>query len=100
MAIRPWIILPFLLLILRRQCRLPIYGFLLQPISCLIGAVIMAAILSLPLLRPSWISHPVDFVFLIVVGVAVYGLFLYSFSRSQLKAAFPGVLLNRRAVQR
>jgi O-antigen/teichoic acid export membrane protein len=100
LAIRPWVILPFFRLTLQRKCHLSMYRVLRQPISCFVGAVIMAAILSLPFLRPAWFYQTFDFALLIVGGVAFYGLFLYSFSRNQLKAALAGVPLLRRAVER
>jgi O-antigen/teichoic acid export membrane protein len=95
LAVRPWLVLPFFLITFGRECRLSVLQPLLRPLQSLLGAVIMGAILSLPLLRPLWLDEKVDFAALIVLGVIVYGAYAYRFSRSQLKAAVAGIVAHR-----
>jgi O-antigen/teichoic acid export membrane protein len=95
LAVRPWLVLPFFLITFGRECRLSVLQPLLRPLQSLLGAVIMGAILSLPLLRPLWLDEKVDFAALIVLGVTVYGAYAYRFSLSQLKAAVAGIVAHR-----
>jgi PST family polysaccharide transporter len=95
LAIRPWLLLPFFLRLIRRSCQVPIYDFLRLPLRALLGAAIMAALLTLPFLRPAWMQQRFDFVFLVILGMALYGFFLYSFSRGQLKALLAGIFVQR-----
>jgi O-antigen/teichoic acid export membrane protein len=95
LAIRPWVLLPFFLARVRRSCQLPIYDFLRLPLRALLGAAAMAALLTLPFLRPSWTYQKFDFVFLVLLGMMFYGIFLYSFSRGQLKSLLAGIFVRR-----
>lgn len=95
LAIRPWLLLPFFLRLIRRSCQLPIYDALRLPLRALVGAASMAALLTLPFLRPAWIYGKVDLVFLVVLGMMFYGAFLYGFSREQLKAVLAGIFVQR-----
>jgi polysaccharide transporter, PST family len=95
LAIRPWLVLPFFLLAFSRSCQLPALQLLWRPLQSLLGAAIMGAVLSLPLLRPLWLDEKIDFVALIGVGMLVYGAYAYQFSRSQLKAAVAGIIAHR-----
>ena len=95
LAIRSWLLLPFFLLLMRRSCHLSVYDFLRLPIRSLMGAVVMASILILPLLRPLWLRREYDFVLLVVIGMLCYGSFLYCFSRQQLKSLLAGFFVRR-----
>jgi O-antigen/teichoic acid export membrane protein len=94
LAVRPWVLLPILLVMVRRSVRLPTSALLLSPLRSLIGAIIMAALLTLPFLRPSWFYQKFDFVFLVVFGMIFYGVFLYSFARTQLKVLLGGMFVH------
>ena len=95
LAIRSWLLLPFFLWLVCRSCRLPVYDFLGLPIRSLLGAVVMAALLTLPFFRPAWFDPKLDFVFLVVLGMTFYGIYLYGFSRAQLKALLAGLLFHQ-----
>ncbi len=95
LAIRPWLVLPLFLPVLRRRCHVPISLLLGLPLRSLLGAVIMTGILSLPFLRLEWLDQKVNFIALVITGVLVYGAFSYSFSRTQLTAALGGLFARR-----
>jgi O-antigen/teichoic acid export membrane protein len=95
LAVRSWMLLPIFLLWFRRSCRLSVYAALRPALCALLGAVIMAALLNLPFLRPQWFYRRYDFIFLVVVGTAFYAGYLRSFARDQLKA-FLGEIFSRR----
>lgn len=95
LAVRPWIVLPFFLAQLQRAVGLPVFRVLRQPVLSLAGAAIMAALLCLPVLRLPSPFPVLNFVFLIATGVAIYGVFLLGFSRSQLKSLFADILALR-----
>jgi len=86
LAIRPWLLLPFFLVVFGRACRIPVYAALRPPLRSLVGAISMAVLLSLPFLRPAWLGQGVDFVFLIVSGVVFYVIYLFLFARGEFKA--------------
>jgi O-antigen/teichoic acid export membrane protein len=95
LAIRSWLLFPFFLWLVCRSCCLPLYGFLRLPIRSLLGAVVMAGLLTLPSLRPAWFDRRFDFVFLVVLGMMFYGVFLYGFSRGQLKSLLAGLFVHQ-----
>ena len=95
LAIRPWLLLPIFLILLRRSCHLPIFSILLLPLRSLIGATIMGALLSLPVLHPSWLNEMSTFILLVSIGVALYFIFLYVFLRNQMKTLLKGIFTYR-----
>lgn len=95
LAIRSWVLLPYFLWLVGRSCRLPVYDFLRLPLRSLTGAVVMAALLTLPFSRPAWFRPTFNFVFLVILGIILYGAFLYIFSRRQLKALLAGFIVHR-----
>ena len=95
LAVRPWLILPFLLRILQRSCQVPVLNILRLPLVSLCGAISMALVLSLPYLRPSGFRHTFELILPVAVGVAFYGIFLFSFSRNQLKSVVAGIITHR-----
>lgn len=95
LAIRSWLLLPVFLLLIQRSCHLSVYDFVRLPVRSLTGAVVMASILMLPLLRPLWLGREFDFILLIIIGVIFYGLFLYGFSRGQLTSLLTGYFVRR-----
>ena len=95
LAVRPWLLLPFFLSMLRRYCRLPVWEVLRLPSWSLAGSVLMTGILSLPFLHPTWLDQRLDFVALVLIGMIVYAAFLYRVSRHQLTAALAGLIAHR-----
>jgi O-antigen/teichoic acid export membrane protein len=95
LAIRPWLLLPVFLVMFGRECRVPVDSALRPPLRLLIGAIVMAVLLSLPFLRPAWLYHGLDFAFLIVAGMLFYAVYLYCFARGELRALLSNVLPYR-----
>jgi O-antigen/teichoic acid export membrane protein len=95
LAIRPWLLLPFFLSSFRRRCDMPASDVLTLPLRSLAGAMIMTAILSLPFLHIAWLGEKLNFALLVLVGVAVYGAFMYQVSRAQLTAALGSLFAHR-----
>ncbi len=91
LAVRPWLLLPFIFIIFRRATNIQGRSALLPSVHALIGAVIMAGALSLPFLHPSW-SNDVFFLALrVVAGIVMYFFYLYCFSRGELRGLLPAV---------
>jgi PST family polysaccharide transporter len=95
LAVRPWLLLPLYLSLLRRRCRLAGAAFLTAPLRSLAGAALMAAILRLPFWHLPWIDARLNFVALIAVGALCYGTFQYGFARGQLRAFLADLVLHR-----
>jgi PST family polysaccharide transporter len=95
LAVRPWLVLPFFLQWLGQQCQLSVLQVLRLPFRPLLGALIMTAVVSLPILHASWLDEKINFILLIAAGAAVYGAFLYGFCRAQLTAALAGMITHR-----
>ena len=95
LAVRPWLLLPFLLSMFRRRCGVPAFRLLEKPLLALFGAVLMAAILKLPFLSQLWLGAKLNFAFLILTGVAVYGTFSYGFAREELRALLASLFAKR-----
>jgi len=95
LAIRAWMLLPFFFWWVRRACHLSVANFGRQPVRALAGAIAMGVLLNLPLLRLPYVGQKFEFVFLILVGVAFYGAFLFGFARSQLKSLMGGLMFHR-----
>ena len=84
LAIRSWIALPAVLIVFARSCETPVYRVLLSPVRSLIGAVCMAAFVSLPFFHPAWLHRGIDVAVLFSAGSLFYFVYLYCFARSQL----------------
>jgi len=95
LAVRPWLLLPIFLVLLRRSCKLPLWGMLSSPIRSLIGATMMGVIISLPYLRPAWLHEVPTFLLLIAIGTAFYFVFLYGFLWNQLKTLMNSLFLHQ-----
>jgi PST family polysaccharide transporter len=96
LAVRAWVLLPIFLLWFHRSCNVSIYLALGPALRSLVGAVIMAALVSLPFLRPQWFYSRYDFIFLVIAGTAFYIAYLRTFARDQLRV-FLGEIFSRRA---
>lgn len=92
LAIRPWLVVPLFVTMFSRECRIPVYSALRSPLRLLVGAIIMAALLSLPFLHPTWLHHWIDFGLLIVAGMAFYASYLFCFARGELRILLSTVL--------
>jgi O-antigen/teichoic acid export membrane protein len=95
LAIRPWLLLPLVLLWLHRACRLPILQILSVPMRSLAGAALMGALLLLPWMRPAWLLQIPTFILLVGVGAILYFAFLYLFLWSQLKTLKNTIFMQR-----
>jgi O-antigen/teichoic acid export membrane protein len=85
LAIRSWIALPVLLIIFRRTCQVPVYRVLVLPaLRSLIGAVCMAAFVSLPFFHPLWASRVISILLPVGAGLLFYVAYLYCFAHRQL----------------
>ena len=56
LAVRPWLLLPVVFMIFRRATNIPSRIALLPSLRALIGAVIMAGLISLPFSHPTWMN--------------------------------------------
>jgi O-antigen/teichoic acid export membrane protein len=92
LAIRPWVLLPYFLWLVRRLCHLPLYDCTRLPLRSLGGSIVMAGFLTLPFSRPAWLHQTFDLILLVILGALLYGAFLYWFSRGQLKALLAGFI--------
>jgi PST family polysaccharide transporter len=95
LAVRPWVLLPVLLAMFGRACRIPAYRVMLPPLRSLVGAVLMAAVLGLPFLHPTWLNGAVNFGLLVIVGVSFYTFYLYCVARGELRAVLADVFSFR-----
>jgi PST family polysaccharide transporter len=92
LAIRSWIALPAVLIIFAHSCETPVYRVLLSPVRSLIGAVCMAAFVSLPFFHQAWLHRGIDVALLFTAGSLFYFVYLYCFARSQLMEFLADVL--------
>jgi O-antigen/teichoic acid export membrane protein len=92
LAIRSWVLLPCFLWLVRRVCHLPLYDCMRLPLRSLGGSIVMAGFLILPFSRPAWRHQTFDLMLLVILGALLYGVFLYWFSRGQLKALLIGFI--------
>jgi PST family polysaccharide transporter len=95
LAIRPWLLLPVLSRMARRRLHLNAAAAFIPPVRSLAGAILMAAILALPVLRPAWLDPRVTFCGLILLGIAIYGLWCQLFTREPLRDALSGLFAPR-----
>lgn len=77
LAVRPWLTLPVVFMIFRRATSIPGRSALLPAIRPLIGAVIMAGLLSLPFPNPPWMNGALEFALRVIGGITFYFSFLF-----------------------
>jgi O-antigen/teichoic acid export membrane protein len=95
LAVRPWLLTPIYLTVFQKKCLmspLRVLDLISQPF---IAAMVMGGILCLPVGRPSWLDPKLGFVQLVASGVAIYGLYLFRFSRSKLRSAVLSLVSRR-----
>ena len=94
LAVRPWVLLPVFVIMFRSATNIPGRSALLPCVHSLIGAVIMAGILSLPVLHPTWMNGVLEFVLQVVGGISIYFSYLYFFARGELRPLLSAVLIR------
>ncbi len=99
LAVRPWLLLPFVLMIFRRATNIPGRSTLLPSVRALIGAVIMAGLLTLPFPHPTWMNGALVFALQVIAGIIIYFSYLYCFARGALRS-FLSTVLSRRSPTR
>jgi O-antigen/teichoic acid export membrane protein len=92
LAIRAWIALPVFSIAFSQSCHISVSRLLLPSLPSLIGALCMAAFVSLPPLHPVWLRHGTDVILLVAVGIIFYMVFLYFFARDQLMELLGDIL--------
>ena len=92
LAVRPWFVLPVVLILFRRAAKISARRALAPSIHSLIGGLLMAGALSLPLLRLTWMNAVLELVILVIAGIAVYFSYLSIFARDELRTLFSAVL--------
>ena len=90
LAVRPWLTLPVVFIIFRRATNIPGLSALLPSVSPLIGAVIMAGLLSLRFPHPGWMSGILMFALQVIAGILVYFSYLYCIARGDLRRFLSG----------
>ena len=92
LAVRSWLLLPFVFIEFRRATNVPGRSALLPSVRALIGAVIMAGLLSLPFSHPSWMNGALEFAVQVIAGIVFYLSYLYFFARGELRRFLSGVM--------
>jgi len=92
LAARPWILLPVVAAMFHRATDIPIHRALLPAARSLVGALIMAGILSLRVSHPVWMSGALEIAIQTVGGITIYFSFLYCFARDELRPLLSAVL--------
>ena len=97
LAVRPWVLLPIITVMFRRATNIPVYRALAPSLGPLVGAVVMAAILSLPFAPPTGMSAAFVLVCQVLTGVLLYFSYLYVFARDSLPSllSLPVTVLSR-----
>jgi O-antigen/teichoic acid export membrane protein len=95
LAIRPWLVLPIFLILLRRTCHVSIFKILWSPLRSLIGAIAMGGMMTMPFLRPSWLHQVTPLIVLIPAGMGFYFIFLYGFLWTQFKTFVKDIFIDQ-----
>ncbi|HVY18313.1 MAG TPA: oligosaccharide flippase family protein [Rhodopila sp.] len=95
LAIRPWLLIPYFLRVFQRYCGMPAMTGVMPMLQPLLGALLMMAIVALPILRPEWLNEKLDFVLLVATGVVVYTAYSYQFSRDRLLGFLTGMFHHK-----
>jgi PST family polysaccharide transporter len=85
LGVRSLLLLPILLLLFQRWCRVRVCHALRPALRSLSGATIMAVLLSLPFLRPQWFYGRYELISLAIIGTVFYVTFLLGFARDQFR---------------
>ena len=79
-------------MIFRRATNIPGRSALLPSVRALIGAVIMAGLLSLPFPHPTWMNGALVLALQVIAGIVIYFSYLYCFARGALRSFLSTVL--------
>jgi PST family polysaccharide transporter len=91
LALRPLILLPVTAVMFRSATGIAEYKALLPSVNPMVGAVVMAILLSLPLTGPIEIPGALKLIVQVVGGIMVYVAYLYLFARNDLRQLLAGV---------
>jgi O-antigen/teichoic acid export membrane protein len=94
LAVRPWLLLPFIFMIFRRATNISTRSALMPAVRALMGTVIMAGVISLPFVHPTRMNGNLEFALQVVGGISVYFAYLYCFARDELRPLLSAVLLR------
>jgi O-antigen/teichoic acid export membrane protein len=94
LAVRPWVLLPVFVIMFRRATNVPVRSVLPPCMHSLIGAVIMAGLLTLPFLRPAWMNGVLELTLQVIIGVITYFTYLYCFARDELRPLLAALLIR------
>ena len=96
LAVRPWVLLPVFVIMFRSATNIPGRSALLPCVHSLIGAVIMAGVLSFPLVHPTWMNGALEFALQVITGIVIYFSYLYCFARAEFRPLLSAVLIRAR----
>ena len=99
LAVRPWLLLPFVFMIFRRATNIPSRIALLPSLRALIGAIIMAGLISLPFSHPIWMNGALEFGLRVIVGIVLYFSSLFIFAAGSLSQFSPVLERFRQRLQ-
>ena len=102
LTVRSWILLAVVAIMFRRATHIPEHRALVPSVRPLIGAAIMAILISLPFAPATWISGPFAFAGHGIAGALLYFSYLYIFARDELRsltARIPGLCSLDRSPQ-
>jgi hypothetical protein len=99
LAVRPWLLLPVVFTIFRLATNIPHRSALLPSIRALVGAVIMAGLLSLPFPHPTWMNGGLELVLQIIAGIVFYFSYLFFFARGDIRSFLSAAIFRDRATK-
>jgi O-antigen/teichoic acid export membrane protein len=86
LAIRPWVLLPIIAVMFRCATGISVYRAFLPSMHPLIGSVIMASLLTVPIAPRTGIDGVLALALEVSAGVLIYLSYLYVFARNELRA--------------
>ena len=92
LAVRPWLTLPVVFMIFRRATNIPGRSALLSAVRPLVGAVIMAGLLSLSFQYLTWMNAALLFASQIAAGIVFYFSYLFLLARGELRTFLSAAL--------
>ena len=99
LAVRTWVLLPFVFMMFQRATSCPASCALRASWRELIGAVIMAGLISLPFLHPTWMNGAFEFASRVIAGIVFYFIYLFTFAPGSLTQFSPSLERLRQRLQ-
>ena len=96
LAVRPWLLLLFIFMIFRRATDIPSRSALMPAVRALVGAVIMACLLSLSFLHRTGMNGNLEFSLQVFGGMVFYFAYLYCFVPGELQPLLSVVSIRAR----